>query len=243
MSKSTNKSKSNKLLMLIGTLNIILLLVLIVKTKSPIINVNATKVKEKPSKPQVVESKTPTKKDNFVFLGDSITDWYPIDELYDSSIPIVNSGVAGYTTRDILDKLEEMVYIYNPTKVFILIGTNDLNADIKEEETIDNIRKILENIKKNRSKTKIYLESIYPINRSNDKTVVMGTVGKRKNEDIRRINEELESICKELNVEFIDMYRILEDSEENLKIRYTRDGLHLNDMGYYKITEELKKYL
>ena len=66
--------------------------------------------------------------DNFVFLGDSITDYYPIDELYDG-MPVVNSGIAGYTTEDILNNLDNMVTIYNPTKVFILIGTNDMERD------------------------------------------------------------------------------------------------------------------
>ena len=71
--------------------------------------------------------------DNFVFLGDSITAYYPTNELY-NDLPVINSGVASYTTTDILNNLDEMVMVYNPTKVFILIGTNDCpafpNADV-----------------------------------------------------------------------------------------------------------------
>ena len=52
------------------------------------------------------------KNDNIVFLGDSIMDYYPIDSIYDD-LPIVNSGIEGYKTTDVMDKLDTMVYIYN----------------------------------------------------------------------------------------------------------------------------------
>ena len=43
--------------------------------------------------------------DNFVFLGDSITDFYPLEEFYDN-LPVVNSGVSGYKTTDILSRID-----------------------------------------------------------------------------------------------------------------------------------------
>ena len=70
--------------------------------------------------------------DNFVFLGDSITDFYPLEEYYDN-LPVVNSGVSGNKTTDILTDMKERVYKYNPTKVFLLIGTNDLNKSIMKQ--------------------------------------------------------------------------------------------------------------
>ena len=74
--------------------------------------------------------------ENIVFLGDSITEYYPIDEIY-GDLPIVKSGVSGYQTKDILSRMDKMVYSYNPTKIFLLIGTNDYMYDTKQE-TIDN---------------------------------------------------------------------------------------------------------
>ena len=71
--------------------------------------------------------------DNYVFLGDSLTDFYNLDEWYDE-LPVINSGISGYTTTDILDNVDKMVSIYNPTKVFILIGTNDISQGKTEDE-------------------------------------------------------------------------------------------------------------
>ena len=98
-------------------------------------------------------------KDNFVLLGDSITDWYPVEEFFDD-LPVVNSGIAGYHTIDILNNLKEMVWIYNPTKVFILIGTNDIGAGVEKKEVVSNIKKIIKEIKNLRPQAKIYLQSI-----------------------------------------------------------------------------------
>ena len=81
-------------------------------------NKTNAKEKEKTRKDEI------NKYENIVFLGDSITEFYPIDEIY-GDLPIIKSGIAGYKTDDLLPKLEEMVYRYNPTSVYLLIGTND----------------------------------------------------------------------------------------------------------------------
>ncbi len=86
--------------------------------------------------------------ENIVFLGDSITEYYPIDEIY-GDLPIVKSGVSGYQTKDILSRMDKMVYSYNPTKIFLLIGTNDYMYDTKQE-TIDNTMKNIKKIVNNR---------------------------------------------------------------------------------------------
>ncbi|MBP5679422.1 MAG: hypothetical protein J6X28_06325, partial [Bacilli bacterium] len=93
--------------------------------------------------------------ENIVLVGDSIFDWYPTDKIF-SDFPIVNSGIVGNKTTDILNNMEERVYKYNPTKVFIQIGTNDIEWEDSEElneEVYQNIVKIAEGIKKNRSKS------------------------------------------------------------------------------------------
>lgn len=182
------------------------------------------------------------KYENIVFLGDSITDYYPIDEIY-GDLPIINSGISGYKTTDILPRLEEMVYRYNPTSIYLLIGTNDLiqNKEEDKEQAIENIKEILKKITEKKKKAKIYVESIYPINTNLDKTKDM--VGKRENETIMEVNEEIKKYCKENKYEYIDMYSELTDSDGNFSKEYTNDGLHPNDLGYAKITRILLPYI
>ncbi len=181
-------------------------------------------------------------RDNFIFLGDSLTAYYPLNELYDD-IAVVNSGVPGYTTDDILNNIDSMVSVYNPTKVFLLIGTNDIKIGKTTEEIVDNIDKIVNNILIKRPKTKIYIESIYPINDTNDEKINHESVSNRTNEQIREINKKLKKYCKDNNYTYIDMYSELVDNEGNLSLKYTTEGIHISDLGYLKITKVLYQYI
>lgn len=176
--------------------------------------------------------------DNYLFLGDSITDYYDLDKYY-PDMPTVNSGVSGNTTLDILKDMKERAYQYNPSKVFLLIGTNDLDTKYSREDIIENIEKILSEIKENRPKAELYLESIYPVNPD----VRRSKAGNRNNDDIKQINKELKKYCKENKINYINLYDLLKDEDDNLKAEYTKDGLHLSDEGYQVVTEEIKKKL
>ena len=193
--------------------------------------------------PKVVE-KTVTKEvvvmdDNYLFLGDSITYMYDLDKYYEG-LPVVNSGVNGDVVEDIMNDIEERVYQYNPSKIFLLIGTNDIDQGDSQEEIVDHIEELLLEIHKNRPYAEIYLESIYPV-LEGEKVVNI-----RTNEEIMAINKELESFCKKEEFTYIDMFSLLVDSssdEVRIKDEYTKDGLHLSDEGYEVVTEEIKKYL
>lgn len=185
------------------------------------------------------------KRENIVLLGDSITDFYETDR-YFKDLPVINSGTSGFQTKDILNLLKERVYIYNPTKVFLLIGTNDIAfTDLTNEELVANIEEIVIRIKKNRPNTKIYVESIYPVNgNTEDNDIVVGyMVGKRENDRIKKVNNLIAEICKKQKVTYIDMYSLLIDEEGNLDLDYTVDGLHISDKGYEIITDKLMSYI
>ena len=175
---------------------------------------------------------------NYLFLGDSITEFYDLDK-YFPNMPVVNSGISGNTTEDILNDMKERVYDYNPSKVFLLIGTNDLRDEKSVDEVVDNIKKIIEKIEKNRKEAEIYLESVYPVNEKINKKVVE----LRNNQDINEINNKIKKYAEEQNITYIDLHKKLVNDEGLLDKKYTRDGLHLNEEGYKVVTEELMKYL
>jgi len=182
------------------------------------------------------------KKENYVFLGDSITDFYNLQTYY-GDLPAVNSGISGDKTYDILDNLEERVYKYNPSIVFLMIGTNDLSHRT-EDEIVENIIEICNRIHQNRSRTKIYVESIYPVNNNTDNDVVKKwMVGPRENEKIKEINARLEEESQNNPYEYIDMYNKLTDENGDLNLDYTIDGLHISEEGYEVITSEIKSII
>lgn len=175
---------------------------------------------------------------NYVFVGDSIFEGYKLDEHY-KDMPTVNSGISGHKTTDILENMNERIYRYNPSKVILLIGTNDI-SHIDSKETVQNIGKIIDGIKKNRKYAEIYVQSIYPVNHEVDGWLAAGP---RDNETIKSMNKEIKEICSEKNVTYMDVYDLLADGEGNLKEEYSYDGLHLSNEGYKVITKEVMKVL
>ena len=177
-------------------------------------------------------------KESIVFLGDSITSRYDLNK-YFPNYNVYNSGIAGNMTKDILENMENRIFAYNPTKVFILIGTNDLVYSGLDNDGIkNNIEEIINKIYEKNSNTKIYLESIYPVNNSINKEIVET----RTNENIKDLNNKIEKICNN-KCTYINMYDNLTDKNGNMKRIYTVDGLHLNKIGYKVITNKLIKYL
>lgn len=184
-------------------------------------------------------------KENIVFYGDSITNFYDLEKFY-PDLPVINSGTSGFQTHDLIDLVKERVYIYNPTRVFIMIGTNDIAfTDLTDEEIVANTMKVCKLIHKNRPNTKIYVESLYPINGDDSDNDIVNTsmVGKRTNERTKNVNKLLKEKCKENDVTYINLYDKLLDEDGDLKVEYSTDGLHISDEGYEVITKELMKYI
>ena len=193
---------------------------------------------------RTIEEKDKIKKENIIFLGDSITEGYDLEKYY-PDMPVINSGVSGYCTDDIIKNLKEFVYIYNPTKVVLLIGTNDIRfKDYGNTGIVNNIKTIIKEIRKNRPYATIYVESIYPINKvAKDNKINLEMIANRENNTIIEINELIKELCDKEDVEYIDLHKELVDEEGNFKINYTRDGLHVSEEGYEIITKKIKDTL
>ena len=163
---------------------------------------------------------------------------YDLEKYYPNYYAI-NSGVGGNIANDILNDMDNRVYKYNPTKIFILLGTNDMIYSGLEYDGIkDKINELVTNIHEHLPNTKIYLESIYPINDIDEK-IVDG----RKNENIKVLNDMIKPICDSEICEYIDLYDDLTDKNGNLKRLYTVDGVHLSRFGYIMVTRKLSQYI
>ena len=182
------------------------------------------------------------RQNTILFLGDSLTYNYKINEFFEG-YKTFNSGISGNKTTDILNDLENRVYKYNSTKVFLLIGINDLKNGISNDEVLNNIEIIIKKIKENSKDTIIYVESLYPISDEKDKKNIKKIVPKTDNNEIKETNKKLNELCKKYNIKYINVYDKLLNDKGSLKKDYTTDGLHLNDLGYFKVTKVLEKYV
>ena len=176
-------------------------------------------------------------KDNnsIVFLGDSLTDYVTFDEILRNP-NIKNRGIAGDTTLGVLNRLDEVISV-KPAKLFILIGTNDILFRRSADEIIQSIRQIISRVQKESTDTKIYLQSLFPVNNIQFRT-------NRPLETIKALNEKIRTTAYEMHCTFIDTYPLLlSESGDALDVQYTIDGLHLNGKGILKWVEYLKPYV
>ncbi len=171
-----------------------------------------------------------------LFLGNSITEggnWRKL--LKDSSV--VNRGISGDNTFGVLQRLEEATR-HKPSKLFLLIGVNDLSKSIPNAVIIENIFAIVNRIRAGSPKTIIYVQSILPVN-----PTVKGFMTRfSKQDDILEINKQMAKYQETLKYTFVDIHDQFLDQSKLLDARFTGDGLHLNAAGYIHWVQYLKKY-
>ena len=177
-----------------------------------------------------------TSKD-IVFIGNSITNGAEWNELFPQK-RVKNRGISGDTSEGVFDRLDVVVK-GKPAKIFILIGVNDISREIKVETIVLNMKRIVEKIQKESPKTKIYIQSILPVNPDFEMFK-----GHMKPELIKEINQFYQNIAQEYKVNYIDLYsHFLEDGTDKMNKKYTNDGLHLLGEGYLLWREIVKPYL
>jgi sialate O-acetylesterase len=177
-----------------------------------------------------------TSKD-IVFIGNSITNGAEWNELFPQK-RVKNRGISGDTSEGVFDRLDAVVK-GKPAKIFILIGVNDISREIKVETIVLNMKQIVEKIQKESPKTKIYIQSILPVNPDFEMFK-----GHMKPELIKEINQFYQNIAQEYKVNYIDLYsHFLEDGTDKMNKKYTNDGLHLLGEGYLLWREIVKPYL
>jgi lysophospholipase L1-like esterase len=156
--------------------------------------------------------------DDIVFLGDSITEGGPWEELF-PDLRVRNRGIGGDTSDGVLRRLEQVTRA-EPDKLFLLIGTNDLYRGDSEDELVANIIEILDRLKQETPDTEVYLQSVLP--RAAD-----------YRERIEALNARLAEVALEHGSEWIDLYPHFVDPETGaIRAELSNDELHLLGPGY-----------
>lgn len=178
-----------------------------------------------------------------VFVGDSITNEYLLTEML-SEYNVHNRGIGGDTTDGVLSRMKESVYDVNPSKLFLLIGTNDLALTTSSDEEIaNNIALICEKSIDYNHKLEINIISVLHVCDKVYPHVDPTTIKPRTNERIDNINNHLITLAKTKKYNYLDFNKLLSDESGSLHPDYTREGLHLSQKAYELLTEELKRYL
>ena len=190
--------------------------------------------------------KRPVEPDRVVFIGDSITDGYRLDEAFPGK-PYVNRGISGQTTAQMLVRFYPDVIALKPAAVIMLAGTNDIarnNGPQTLEMVQHNIMAMTELAQLHG--VKVILCALTPIN---DRTIIPagGRGGgptprpriqsaQRPPADVLKFNAWLKSYAVEKGAVYADYYTATADAQGFLRDGYTNDGLHPNAQGYTLMT-------
>ena len=145
-----------------------------------------------------------------VFVGDSITDLYLLDNYYsDLNLACYNRGISGDSTLGVLNRLDVSIFDINPSIIVLMIGTNDINGGRSVDSTISNYKKIVDEIYEELPNVKLYCMSIIPQNKELEEyTNLKVDVNNKK---IIEANKQIHKICQENNAIYLDLYSKLLD--------------------------------
>lgn len=181
------------------------------------------------------------KEPDIIFIGDSIVEYYPLQELLQTDKRLVNRGIRGYKTDLLLENLDAHLFGQALDKVFILIGTNDIGKEMPQTETLANLEVVIQEISRDYPLAQIQLLSVLPVN---EDPAYKSAVYVRSNEKILALNQAYRKMASAyMNVQFIDLYDAFLDEEGQLRPDYTTDGLHLTIAGYVALSKALQEYL
>lgn len=159
-----------------------------------------------------------------VMLGDSITGRGNWNKLLCKE-HILNLGIDGDTTLDILSRIDTVVEV-SPNIVFFMAGINDLCTSIPIEKVFDNYKRVVQILKS---------ENINVIVQSTLFTEMI-TINKK----VKEFNDLVKNHCQEENLSYLDLNPIMSENEI-LKEAYSTDGLHLNFRAYAVWAQEIKR--
>jgi lysophospholipase L1-like esterase len=165
-----------------------------------------------------------------VFLGDSITDGWPLQEYFPGK-PYVNRGIGGQTTPQMLVRFRQDVIALQPKVVVILAGTNDIagNTGPMELEDIEANFATLAELARVHG-IHVVFSSVLPVHNYTPKSQEF--FSQRPPEKILKLNDWLKTYSSAHGCVYLDYFRVMVDEKGLLKSELADDGLHPNKAGY-----------
>lgn len=178
-----------------------------------------------------------TNPSSIVMLGNSLTHGCEWHELLGNP-NVVNRGINGDIAEGIDLRLDGILR-GRPAKIFLLCGVNDVSHDLSADSIASAVEAIVGRIQRESPTTKVYLQSLLPINNSFGRYKrIFG-----KEQTIRDINALLEAYAAKNDITWINLYPAFADEKGNLRSDLTNDGLHLLGPGYIIWREILLPYI
>jgi lysophospholipase L1-like esterase len=165
-----------------------------------------------------------------VFLGDSITDGWRLNEYFPER-DFVNRGISGQITGQMLGRMKADVIDLRPALVMVLAGTNDIARGVPVRIIQNNLTMIADLAEAH--KIKPLFASLLPVSDYHkDQNPQYEQSKRRPPATIREINAWLASFCRQRNYVYVDYFSPTVDQSGSLRANLSDDGLHPNSAGY-----------
>jgi lysophospholipase L1-like esterase len=169
----------------------------------------------------------PPSPDRIVFLGDSITDGWKDSDPGLFTGDILNRGIGGQTTAQMLVRFRADVIALRPRIVHIMAGTNDIAGNTGPTSLAliqGNIKSMVELARSHG--IRVILASIPPAARIPWRPEVQPA------DAVIAMNAWLRKCAKVENVPYVDYFSALSDGHGGTRTQFSDDGVHPNAAGY-----------
>ncbi|MBM3426411.1 MAG: G-D-S-L family lipolytic protein [Bacteroidetes bacterium] len=148
--------------------------------------------------------------------------WQSLSEI-SSGETVLNTGFGGSKAADLERYLFPLVLRFDPKRVFIYEGDNDLWADVPLQEILTSLKQIVARVHLVDPGTEIILIGAKP-----------SPSRWAKKESYLSFNQLLKDYCDQAEqVAYLDTWKALTDAQGNPRPElYLEDQLHLNSKGY-----------
>jgi lysophospholipase L1-like esterase len=162
-----------------------------------------------------------------IFMGDSITEAWGVGDPSLFSRGVLDRGISGQTSPQMLARFYQDVVALQPRAVHIMAGTNDVAGNTgpsSPEDFKNNIRAMVDLARANH--IQVILASIPPAERFSWRPDIQPA------EQIRRLNTWLRQFADQHKLIYADYYSSLTTDSGAFRPELSNDGVHPNTDGY-----------
>jgi lysophospholipase L1-like esterase len=170
-------------------------------------------------------------KPRVVFLGDSITDGWRLNEYYGSERDFVNRGIGGQITGEMLGRMQADVIELKPRLVLVLAGINDLGRGVAVS-TIENNLSMIADLAEAHHIEPMFASVLPVSDYHKDVNPQYARTARLAPAKILELNGWLKNFCEQRHFPYVDYYSALVDKAGFLQADLADDGLHPNAKGY-----------
>lgn len=167
---------------------------------------------------------------NSVFMGDSITEGFVINEILPQERVIAGAGATAGFSYDDLGALAAR----KPDEVFIMLGSDDMLMPVDDPKELfrNDLTKLVEKIQEELPGSKIYLQSITPVTPE-------ALQREPRYQGIEEYNDLLQELAGRLAVNFVDIGTLAKENPD----LFAEDGVHFRKEFYRLWLQKLSELL